>query len=134
MAQRGCAADRDGQAMVVVEIWVAMIRICVWLRVCRFSESAGEILELLYYICKFFYFSLECQMKPTVVSDPWNWDSNPGRYSAKNTFTNTDKPNVNSNWIGKNKRPAHFVYSLGCKSFISNIVIRNACNGVHKNR
>ena len=76
-------------------------------------------------------------MKPTLVSDPLNWDSVPGRYSAKNTFTNTDKPNINSNWIGKNKKPAHFVYrlkGLGCKTKISKIVIRNACNGIYKNR
>ena len=71
-------------------------------------------------------------MKPTVVSDPLNFDS--GRYRAKNTFTNTDKPNLNANWMGKDKRPAHFIYSLGCNALISKIVIRNSCNGFNMDR
>ena len=144
VAQGGCAADREGQAMVVVERWVAKICICVWEKRLQvgFIRKYWQFLTLFYHLHthNYFYSSLECKMKPTVVSDPlnwdsaFNWDSVPGQHGANNTFTNTDKPNVTANWMGKNQIPAHFIYSLGCHALISKVAIRNSCNGFNMDR
>ena len=70
-------------------------------------------------------------MKPTVVSEFNNYDV--GRFSATRALTNTDKRGT-ANWMGRNRRRAHFVYDLGCKALIKTLVLRNSCNGARRDR
>ena len=75
---------------------------------------------------------IKCPAEPSVVSDDHNYDI--ARFEANRTFTNTDKSNESANWIGTTNNPAHFVYDIGCKALLSKLILRNSCNGAHKDR
>ena len=71
-------------------------------------------------------------MKPSIVSDPHNWDIN--RFGASRALTDTDKTNDNAKWHAKNHQAAHFIYDLGKTVLISRRVLRNSGNGKFKDR
>ena len=80
---------------------------------------------------------IACQIEPTLVSENLTYDTYPYQlpfFSASQALSNTDKRNRFANWLGTDESPAHFVYDLGCKILVSKLVLRNSCNGDHKDR
>ena len=62
-----------------------------------------------------------------------NYDKD--RFDASRALTNTDKQNDRANWVGANwMAPTYFTYNIGCKILVSKLVLRNSCNGDHKDR
>ena len=76
------------------------------------------------------YPSPECEMTPTMVSDPLSYGST-NRFGASRALTDSDE----SHWIGKdNEGNAHFIYDLGCVTSLSKLVLHNSRNGDYRDR
>lgn len=72
-----------------------------------------------------------CSMDPVIVSNPDDYD----RYKKADNALNNEGSDWENRWMGKNgMENAKFVYDLGCTTSVSKLKLRNACNGLYKDR